>query len=102
MTCELYQAIVLAPSRELARQIQMVIERMAKFTATTTCLVVKGQQPRGYQIQEHVVIGTPGSVMDTIRRRALPTKHIKVFVLDEADNMLDQSGLGDQSIRIKT
>ncbi|KAL1928837.1 hypothetical protein VTP01DRAFT_2623 [Rhizomucor pusillus] len=96
------QAIVLAPSRELARQIQMVIERMAKFTATTTCLVVKGQQPRGYQIQEHVVIGTPGSVMDTIRRRALTTKHIKVFVLDEADNMLDQSGLGDQSIRIKT
>lgn len=39
--------------------------------------------------------------MDSIRRRQLNTSNIKVFVLDEADNMLDQDGLGDQSIRIK-
>ena len=52
-------------------------------------------------MNDHVIIGTPGSVQDSIRRRQLPTEKIKVFVLDEADNMLDQDGLGDQSIRIK-
>ncbi|KAI9318557.1 P-loop containing nucleoside triphosphate hydrolase protein, partial [Dichotomocladium elegans] len=95
------QAIVLSPSRELARQTVDVIQQMARFTDITTCLVVKDGLHKNRNVTEHVIVGTPGSVMDSIRRRHVRTEAVKVFVLDEADNMLDQDGLGDQSIRIK-
>ncbi|ORZ02424.1 P-loop containing nucleoside triphosphate hydrolase protein [Syncephalastrum racemosum] len=95
------QAIVLTPSRELARQIMDVVDKMAKFTQVTRGIVIKGGTHRNRRITEQVVIGTPGAVSDAIRRRFLDTTSMKVFVLDEADNMLDQDGLGDQSIKIK-
>ncbi|KAI8368053.1 P-loop containing nucleoside triphosphate hydrolase protein [Blakeslea trispora] len=96
------QAICLAPSRELARQIMDVVEAMSKFTNITTKLVVKDSLRRNESVQSQVIVGTPGSVGDVIKRRLLPVNAVKIFVLDEADNMLDQDGLGDQSIRIKT
>ncbi|KAG0163211.1 RNA helicase required for poly(A+) mRNA export, partial [Apophysomyces sp. BC1015] len=96
------QAICLAPSRELARQIMNVIETMAKFTSITTALVVKEAAIKRTRIRDQIIVGTPGSVMDVMRRQLLGTENLKIFVLDEADNMLDQDGLGDQSIRIKT
>ncbi|OBZ88478.1 ATP-dependent RNA helicase dbp5 [Choanephora cucurbitarum] len=96
------QAICLAPSRELARQIMDVVEAMSKFTNITTKLVVKDSLRRNESVQAQVIVGTPGSVGDVIKRRLLPVNAVKIFVLDEADNMLDQDGLGDQSIRIKT
>jgi superfamily II DNA/RNA helicase len=40
-------------------------------------------------------------VLDLIKRRKINVRNVKIFVLDEADNMLDQQGLGDQSIRVK-
>ncbi|CAO0790553.1 unnamed protein product [Mucor circinelloides] len=95
------QAICLAPSRELARQIMDVVEAMSKYTNITTKLVVKDSLKRNEHVQSQVIVGTPGSVADVIRRRLLPVQAVKIFVLDEADNMLDQDGLGDQSIRIK-
>lgn len=95
------QAIVLTPSRELARQIMDVVDTMARFTQVTRGIVIKGGTHRNRKITEQVVIGTPGAVADSIRRRYLDTTAMKVFVLDEADNMLDQDGLGDQSIKIK-
>jgi len=49
-----------------------------------------------------VVVGTPGTVMDLIKRRQLDVSQMKVLCLDEADNMLDQQGLGDQCIRVKS
>lgn len=93
------QAICLAPSRELARQICEVTQKMAQFTNIKATAVIK--ETRRRTINEQVVIGTPGSVMDYMRRRFIDVSDIRVFVLDEADNMLDQDGLGDQSIRIK-
>ncbi|KAI7876434.1 P-loop containing nucleoside triphosphate hydrolase protein [Lichtheimia hyalospora FSU 10163] len=95
------QAICLAPSRELARQIMDVVQEMSQFTQITTALAVKDSLTRGRTIQAQVVVGTPGTVQEAIRRRQLAVQHMKLFVLDEADNMLDQAGLGDQSIRIK-
>jgi ATP-dependent RNA helicase DDX19/DBP5 len=95
------QAICLAPSRELARQIMDVVQAMSKFTDITTKLVVKDSLRRNEPVQAQVIVGTPGSVGDVIKRRQLPIQAVKIFVLDEADNMLDQDGLGDQSIRIK-
>jgi ATP-dependent RNA helicase DDX19/DBP5 len=48
-----------------------------------------------------VVVGTPGTCMDLIKRRQFDTSNMKVLCLDEADNMLDQQGLGDQCLRVK-
>lgn len=79
-----------------------VVQAMSKFTNITSKLVVKDSLQRNEHVNAHVIVGTPGSVGDVIRRRQLPTNAVKIFVLDEADNMLDQDGLGDQSIRIKT
>jgi len=48
-----------------------------------------------------VVVGTPGTVMDLIKRRQLDPSQIRIMCLDEADNMLDQQGLGDQCMRLR-
>lgn len=56
---------------------------------------------RARKIEAAVVVGTPGTVMDMIRRRTLDARGVKILVLDEADNMLDQQGLGDQCTRVK-
>ncbi|GMF04314.1 unnamed protein product [[Candida] boidinii] len=95
------QAIVLSPARELARQTLDVINEMGKYTNMKTSLIVPGAFERGAHIKSQIVVGTPGSVGDLIRRRQISVDSLKVFVLDEADNMLDAQGLGDQCVRIK-
>ena len=95
------QALCLAPSRELARQIMQVVETMGQFTNVKTQFAIPQAVPRGQTIQAQIVVGTPGTVMDLIKRRSLLVPQIKVFVLDEADNMLDQQGLGEQCLRVK-
>ena len=95
------QALCLAPSRELARQIMAVVQTMGQFTRVQTQFAIPNAIPRGQSIGAHIVVGTPGTVLDMIRRRLLPVHDLRVFVLDEADNMLDQQGLGEQCIRVK-
>ena len=95
------QALCLAPSRELARQIMQVVQTMGQFTQVKTQFAIPQAVPRGQTIEAQIVVGTPGTVMDLIKRRSLPVNKIKVFVLDEADNMLDQQGLGEQCLRVK-
>jgi ATP-dependent RNA helicase DDX19/DBP5 len=106
------QAICLAPSRELSRQLLTSVQNMSKFTTITSVAVVKDAFKKregeadylapNKPLQYHIIIGTPGIIMDCLRRyRVIDTSKLKLFVLDEADNMLDQAGLGDQSIRIK-
>jgi len=73
---------------------------MGKFTKVQTQLIVKDVTlPK--DITAQLIIGTPGRVLDLIKANSIQTDHIKVFVLDEADLMIDEQGLGDQSIRIK-
>jgi ATP-dependent RNA helicase DDX19/DBP5 len=96
------QALVLAPSRELARQIVGVIEVMGRqLEGLKVATAVPLDSNRGQRVEAAVVVGTPGTVQDMIKRRTLDTRMMKVLVLDEADNMLDQQGLGDQCIRVK-
>ncbi|GAM87788.1 hypothetical protein ANO11243_058160 [Dothideomycetidae sp. 11243] len=96
------QALVLAPSRELARQILGVVQIMGQFMeGLRTWQAVPDLSQRGKVVEGHVVVGTPGTVMDLIKRRQLEPSAMKVLVLDEADNMLDQQGLGDQCKRVK-
>ncbi|UNI20784.1 RNA helicase [Purpureocillium takamizusanense] len=96
------QALVLAPSRELARQIEGVVTAIGRFVENLKIApAIPGALPRGEPVRASVVIGTPGTVMDIIRRRQLDVSKLRVLVLDEADNMLDQQGLGDQCMRVK-
>lgn len=97
------QALVLAPSRELARQILGVIQVMGKFMEglEVDAAIPTELQNRKRQMDAHVIVGTPGTTMDLVRRRQLDSRGIKVLVLDEADNMLDQQGLGDQCQRVR-
>lgn len=96
------QALVLAPSRELARQILGVVVAMGQFLQGLQVLqAVPDPTQRGKRLDGQVIVGTPGTVMDMIRRKNIDASKIKVLVLDEADNMLDQQGLGDQCSRVK-
>ncbi|ODV92611.1 hypothetical protein CANCADRAFT_48686 [Tortispora caseinolytica NRRL Y-17796] len=95
------QAICLAPARELARQIIDVVNLMGKYTNISVGYAI----PQGYEkdakFDQQIIVGTPGTVSNLIKRKMIETDRIKVFVLDEADNMLDMQGLGDQCVRIR-
>jgi len=96
------QALVLAPSRELARQIQSVIKSIGQFcTDLIVEAAIPGNVSRETGVKASAVVGTPGTVMDLIRRRQFDVSQLKLLVIDEADNMLDQQGLGDQCVRVK-
>ncbi|KAL4806225.1 P-loop containing nucleoside triphosphate hydrolase protein [Aspergillus unguis] len=97
------QALILAPTRELARQIVGVIQVMGQFLdgLNIGTAVPADSNARPTRIEASVVVGTPGTVMDLIKKRIMVAAKLKVIVLDEADNMLDQQGLGDQCIRVK-
>lgn len=96
------QALVLAPSRELARQIMGVIRVMAKFMPGFEVFpAVPQDKPQRERINHPIVVGTPGTVFDLMKKRVLDTRYLQVLVLDEADNMLDQQGLGEQCLRVK-
>ncbi|KAH9906776.1 DEAD-domain-containing protein [Xylariomycetidae sp. FL2044] len=99
---EVPQALLLAPSRELARQIEGVIGSIGQFIPNLGVqAAIPGSIQRGGHVDKAVVVGTPGTVMDLIRRRQFDVSQLRVFVIDEADNMLDQQGLGDQCNRVK-
>ncbi|KAK4469871.1 hypothetical protein MN116_007379 [Schistosoma mekongi] len=88
------QALVLSPTRELASQIQKVILALGDYT-NVHCHACYGGTNIGEDIRkldygQHVISGTPGRVFDMIRRRSLRTRAVKLFVLDEADEMLDK------------
>lgn len=96
------QALVLAPSRELARQITEVVQEMGQFVEGLKLgQAIPDPSQRGKTLEGHIIVGTPGTTNDLIRRRQLDISNMKVLVLDEADNMLDQQGLGDQCAKVK-
>jgi len=97
------QALCLAPSRELARQIEGVVRTIGQYVeGLTVQAAVPGAMERNTKVQSMVIVGTPGTAMDLIKRRQLDVSNMKVLCLDEADNMLDQQGLGDQCLRVKS
>ena len=97
------QALCLCPARELARQILDVVRQMAQFTTITFgSLIKEGATPSTKdKITDHVLIGTPGTVLELQRKGQLDLKQLKVLVFDEADVMLDKQGMGVQSVRLK-
>ncbi|KAL9963927.1 hypothetical protein ACROYT_G027483 [Oculina patagonica] len=94
------QALVLAPTRELAQQIQKVVIALGDYMEAKCHACIGGTSIHEDMItfkdkEVHSVVGTPGRVFDMMSRKALITNHIKIFVLDEADEMLSR-GFKDQ------
>jgi ATP-dependent RNA helicase DbpA len=92
------QALVLCPTRELADQVSAEVRRLARFIANlrvvTLCggVPVRTQRP-GLLTAPHVVVGTPGRILDHLARENLELGGVRVLVLDEADRMLDMGFL---------
>jgi translation initiation factor 4A len=93
------QALILAPTRELAQQIQRVMMCLSEFMGITVYTCTGGtdikEDKRVLKLGCQVVVGTPGRVYDMINKKFLNTDHLKLFVLDEADEMLGR-GFKDQ------
>jgi ATP-dependent RNA helicase DeaD len=88
------QAVILCPTRELAMQAADDIRDFAKYMEGIKVLPVYGGQDISRQIKAlsagvQIVVGTPGRVMDHMRRHTMKMKDVKILVLDEADEMLD-------------
>ncbi len=88
------QVLVLCPTRELAQQAEGEIRKICKYLEGIRVLAVYGGDPITSQIRQlkrgvEIVVGTPGRVMDLMRRHALDLKGLKIAVLDEADEMLN-------------
>lgn len=88
-----FQALILAPTRELAIQITHELDELGKFTPIRAMTLYGGQavQAQADKLQHgaQIVVGTPGRVMDMLERGHLHFKNIKSVVLDEVDRMLD-------------
>lgn len=97
------QAIILCPTRELAIQVSDEIRRLAKYMHGVKVLPIYGGQEIGRQIRSlkdgvQVIIGTPGRVMDHMRRKTIRLDQIHTVVLDEADEMLNMGFLEDMEL----
>ncbi|CAF1192819.1 unnamed protein product, partial [Didymodactylos carnosus] len=88
------QALILTPARELSQQTQKVILELGDHMNVTCHACVGGTKVRDdlKRLEQgvQIVVGSPGRVLDMIKRQALRSKHIKMFVLDEADEILSR------------
>ncbi|WP_323792689.1 DEAD/DEAH box helicase [Nocardioides sp.] len=94
------QALVLAPTRELALQVCEAFQKYAAHTKGLHVLPVYGGQAYGVQLSAlrrgvHVVVGTPGRIMDHLEKGTLDLSELKFLVLDEADEMLNMGFADD-------
>ncbi len=94
-----FSILIMAPTRELAQQIDEEFRRFSAGMKLYSVLLVGGvninPQLRGLQRRPHVVIGTPGRIKDHIDRGTLSLAGVNAFVLDEADRMLDMGFVND-------
>ena len=86
------QALILAPTRELVQQTQKVVLEIGKYMNIKCCACIGGTKVvvdvETLENGVHVVVGTPGRVLSLINRKALVMDKIKIFCVDEADEML--------------
>ena len=90
--------LVVCHTRELAYQISKEYERFCKYMPAVRVGVffggvsIKKDEQTLQNIRPHVVVGTPGRLLALVRNNALSLKHVKHFVLDECDKVLEQTG----------
>ena len=88
------QGLILVPTRELAEQIRNVISSLSIYTDITVHLCIGGtpvrEDKRAMSTGINIVIGTPGRTLQLLQERSIRTEDIKLFILDEADEMLSR------------
>lgn len=94
------QAMVVCPTRELADQVAQELRRLARLMSNIKILTLCGGAPARPQVESlsrgaHVVVGTPGRIMDHIERGSLDLALLQTLVLDEADRMVDMGFYDD-------
>lgn len=93
------QSVILAPTRELAIQVSEELRRIGRPKRVKTLAIYGGQsivrQIKALQQGVHVVIGTPGRMLDHLRRGTLQVNNVNTLILDEADEMLDMGFIDD-------
>ena len=87
------QALIICPTRELCLQIERDLTSFGKYLPLRTVAVYGGadilRQMRSIQNGVHIVVATPGRLVDIIKRKKIDLSHVRTLVLDEADEMLD-------------
>lgn len=88
------QALVLCPTRELADQVAGELRRLARFLPNTKILTLYGGQPFGVQRDSlqhapHIIVATPGRLLDHLQKGTVSLDALQILVMDEADRMLD-------------
>jgi ATP-dependent RNA helicase SrmB len=99
------QVLILAPTRELCRQINKQCTLLAQYTDISTAVIIGGENPK-YQLKAleqypDIIIATPGRLLEHVKREVIDLGAINVLVLDEADRMLDM-GFSDQVIEVSS
>jgi len=93
------RALILTPTRELAIQIEENIEAYSKYTVVKQAVIFGGvkqySQVQALRKGVHILVATPGRLLDLIGQGIISLKTIKVFILDEADRMLDMGFIND-------
>mmetsp|Transcript_91220 Transcript_91220/g.175632 ORF Transcript_91220/g.175632 Transcript_91220/m.175632 type:complete len:492 (+) Transcript_91220:52-1527(+) len=96
------QGLCVCPTRELALQNHDVISRLGKFTGLTLFLAVPQEERLPRKINANIIVGTPGKTMDLLKRRVADGRWTKIFVLDEADVLIDEDNqMGPQVTQIR-
>ena len=103
---ETLQGLVLVPTRELARQVSEELKKLSKHKTFIRVLAIYGGADMGKQLRElkkgaSIVVGTPGRIMDHMKRKTLDLCHLKFLVLDEADEMFDMGFRDDMKTIIE-
>lgn len=103
---ESLQALVLVPTRELARQVSEELQKLAKNKKFIRVLAIYGGADMGKQLRElkkgvSIVVGTPGRVMDHMKRKTIDLSSLKFLTLDEADEMFDMGFRDDMKTIIE-
>ena len=93
------QALVLTPTRELAIQIAEEFNKIGKYKRVKTLPIYGGQsidrQIRALHAGVQIVVGTPGRLLDHLRRNTMKLSEVRILILDEADEMLDMGFVED-------
>ena len=100
------QTIIVVPTRELAIQITEEIRKFVKYEPGVKTLAIYGGEPIEHQIKAikkdvKIIVGTPGRILDHIRRRTIKLVNVKTLILDEADEMFDMGFKDDVTKIIK-
>ena len=97
------QALILAPTRELCRQINKQCSLLSQYTEIKTAIIIGGEDPKhqlkALQLYPDIIVATPGRLLEHVKRKVIDLDAISISVIDEADRMLDM-GFSDEVISI--